>query len=469
VGSTAATHLRQPIAAAGEELRAVIERFDRAALGAEMLALVRELYPICRSITGNGTRQSLRILQRLVPLELREVPSGTRVFDWVVPREWNLRRARLIGPRGELVADTDRLNLHVVNYSAPFRGALPLEELQKRLHSLPDQPTLVPYRTTYYKEDWGFCLRHADRVGLAPGLYHVEIDTTLTDGSLTYGEHVVRGRQPDEVLISAHCCHPSLANDNLSGMVLAAVLARTLQGLAPRYTYRFLFAPVTIGSIAWLAQNEANARRIAHGLVVTCVGDAGRLTYKRSRRGDTEIDRAVAHVLAHSGEPHEIRDFTPYGYDERQFCSPGFDLAVGSLTRTRNGEYPEYHTSGDDPELVKPDRLADSLLRYLEVVEVLEGNRTCVNLLPKCEPQLGKRGLYGQIGGQSHAAASQMTLLWVLNLCDGTRTLLEVAERAKIPFWEVRRGAEALRDAGLLAEQPSMGNDARLHLTGEGT
>jgi aminopeptidase-like protein len=415
-----------------------------------MYALIHELYPICRSITGDGLRRSLRILQRIAPLELHEVPTGTAAFDWVIPREWNLRAARLVGPDGEVIADAERLNLHVLNYSAPFRGKVGLEELDKHLHSLPEQPALVPYRTSYYKDDWGFCLSHDRRRQLRPGEYDVLVDTTLTDGSLTYGEVVVPGAQPDEVLVSAHCCHPSLANDNLSGMVLAAVLARTLGGLRPRYTYRFLFVPGTIGSIAWLALNESRARRVAHGLVVACVGDAGHLTYKRSRRGDAEIDRAVAHVLAHSGEEHEIRDFTPYGYDERQYCSPGFDLAVGSLTRTPHGEYPEYHTSADDPSLVKPDRLVDSLRRYLEVFEVLEGNRTYVNLSPKCEPQLGKRGLYGSVGGRSHAVASQMAMLWMLNLSDGRHSLLDVAERAKLAFLSVRAAAAALEAAGLL-------------------
>ena len=255
------------------------------------------------------------------------------------------------------------------------------------------------------------------------------------------------------MLLSAHCCHPSLANDNLSGMVLCATLARLLAGTSPRYTYRFLFVPGTIGSIAWLALNEEKASRIAHGLVAACVGDAGMLTYKRSRRGDAEIDRAAVHVLAQSGQEHRLRDFTPYGYDERQYCSPGFNLPVGSLTRTPHGEYPEYHTSADDPALVKPEMLVDSLRRYLEILEVLEGNRTYVNLSPKGEPQLGKRGLYGSVGGQSHAVASQVAMLWVLNLCDGTRTLLDVAERSRLRFSELRRAAEALRRAGLLAEE----------------
>jgi aminopeptidase-like protein len=444
-----------------EHIRPVIDTLDPEATGAEMHALIRELYPICRSITGDGVRRSLRILRRIASLTLHEVPTGTAVFDWVVPREWNLLKARLVGPDGEVVVDADRLNLHVLNYSVPFRGKVPLEELDKHLHSLPNQPSLVPYRTSYYKDDWGFCLSHEQRARLRPGEYDVLIDTSLTEGSLTYGEALLPGASSQEVLISAHCCHPSLANDNLSGMVLAATLARLLGGLPLHYTYRFLFVPGTIGSITWLALNEERARRIAHGLVVAGVGDAGRLTYKRSRRDNTEVDRAVLHVLASSGQDYDVRDFTPYGYDERQYCSPGFDLAVGSLTRTPHGEYPEYHTSGDNPDLVRPDRLVDTLRRYLEVFEVLEGNLTYVNLSPKGEPQLGKRGLYGSIGGGSQTVASQMSMLWVLNLSDGSRSLLDIAERSKLPFTDVRRAARALEAAGLLRVSDSPGEGAR--------
>jgi aminopeptidase-like protein len=242
-------------------------------------------------------------------------------------------------------------------------------------------------------------------------------------------------------------------------MVMCATLARLLGGMQPRYSYRFLFVPGTIGAIAWLALNEDRARGIAHGLVAACVGDAGRLTYKRSRRGSAEIDRAAVQVLAHSGQDHEVREFVPYGYDERQYCSPGFDLAVGSLTRTPWGEFPEYHTSADDPGLVKPEKMVDTLRRYLEVFEVLEGNRAYVNLSPLCEPQLGKRGLYGSVGGQSHSLPNQMAMLWVLNLSDGTRSLLEVAERSKLAFSEVRRAARALEGAGLLRALDTPGGD----------
>jgi aminopeptidase-like protein len=262
---------------------------------------------------------------------------------------------------------------------------------------------------------------------------------------------VVRGQEEAEVLVSTHCCHPSLANDNCAGMAMCATLASMLSGLSPRYTYRFVFVPGTVGAITWLARNEMTARKIAHGLVAACVGDKGRLTYKRSRQGAAVVDRAAVHVLQHTGEDFEVRDFTPYGYDERQYCSPGFNLAVGSLTRTPYGEYPEYHTSADNLALVKPEKVVDTLRRYLEVFEVLEGNRVYTNLSPKCEPQLGKRGLYGTVGGKSHAQARQMAMLWVLNQSDGAQTLLDIAERAKLPFHQVLEAARALEGAGLLA------------------
>jgi aminopeptidase-like protein len=440
------------VAANGAQaVRETIDTLDPA-LGAEMHGAVRELYPIARSITGEGLRRSLRLLQRIAPLVLTEVPTGTPVLDWVVPREWNLRAARVVGPDGQVVVDAAWSSLHVVGYSASFAGRLPLEELQAHLHSLPEQPELVPWRTSYYKADWGFCLPDARRRALPPGDYDVLVDTTLRDGSLTLGEVLVPGAARDEVLFSAHCCHPSLANDNLSGMVVAATLARLLGALSLRYTYRFVFAPVTIGAIAWLALHEDTVARIAHGLVLAGLGDPGPFTYKRSRRGNAEIDRAAACVLRQGREPHAVRDFSPYGYDERQYGSPGFDLPVGALTRTPHGEYPEYHTSADDPDFVRPEALLGALRRVLEIVEVLEGNATCVNLSPRGEPQLGRRGLYGSVGGQSHAAPDQMALLWVLNQSDGTRSLLDVAERSGLPFAALRRAASALVDAGLLRE-----------------
>ena len=439
-----------PVDGAAESLRGLADGLDPATLGPELMAHVRDLYPLNRSITGDGLRASLRLLQRLAPVELHEVPSGTAVFDWTVPREWNVRSARLTAPDGRVVADVERCNLHLLGYSVPFRGTVSREELEPHLYSLPDQPDLIPYRTSYYQEAWGFCLSHRVRSTLPPGDYQVEIDTRLEDGSLTYGEVLVPGTEATEVLVSTHCCHPSLANDNCAGMVMCATLARMLAPLRPRHGYRFVFVPGTIGAITWLARNESRTGRIAHGLVSACVADPGQLTYKRSRRGTADVDRAAALVLAASGQPHGLRDFSPYGYDERQYCSPGFDLPVGSLTRTPYGEYPEYHTSADDLTLVRPEALVDTLRRYLEVFEVLEGNRSWRNTSPRCEPQLGKRGLYGSVGGRSHAQARQMAMLWVLNLSDGRHSLLDVAERSRLPFSDLRRAAADLAGAGLL-------------------
>ena len=418
--------------------------------GRAMYALIEELYPICRSITGDGIRRTLARLGREIPLEIHEVPSGTRVFDWTVPNEWNIRDAYIQDEHGRRVVDFQRCNLHVVNYSVPVRARLTLEELRPRLHSLPDRPDWIPYRTTYYKEDWGFCLSHRQLEALTEGEYEVCIDASLAPGSLTYGECVIRGRTDEEVLISCHCCHPSLANDNLSGIAVAVALARSLAGAALRYTYRFLFIPGTIGSITWLALNEAATARIRHGLVLTCVGDRGHSTYKRSRRGNAAIDRAVEHVLRHSGGEYEIHDFVPYGYDERQYCSPGFDLPVGCLMRTPNGRFPEYHTSADDLELVDPAALEDTLRKCQSVVEILEHDAVYENLNPKCEPQLGRRGLFGGVTGRAQLPGYELALLWVLNLSDGRHSLLDIAERADMPFATVRRAAEDLVRAELL-------------------
>ena len=421
-------------------------------LGAAMHRLIRDLYPICRSITGDGIRASLRMLQQVVPLEIHEVPTGTRVFDWIVPPEWNIRDAYVKDRRGERVIDFRRHNLHVVNYSVPFHGHLTLDELRPHLHTLPEQPDRIPYRTSYYRETWGFCISHNQFLSLEKGEYEVCVDTSLEPGALTYGELYLAGQSSAEVLISCHCCHPSLANDNLSGMVVSTFLAKELQTQTRRYSYRFLFIPGTIGSITWLALNEQRTNNIKHGLVVACVGDAGCMHYKRSRLGDAEIDKAAIHVLQHSGHEFEVLDFSPYGYDERQYCSPGFNLPVGSLTRTPHGRYPEYHTSADNLDFVRPEYLADSFDKYLAVIDVLENNRKYRNTNPKCEPQLGKRGLYGTFGGRKDADQYELAMLWVLNLSDGNNTLLEIADRSNLSFGLIGKVAETLLTHGLLEE-----------------
>jgi aminopeptidase-like protein len=423
-----------------------------ADLGQELHDLVSRLYPLCRSITGDGVRQTLEILGESIPLELSEVPTGTPVFDWTVPREWNIRDAYIKDSSGRRIVDFRESNLHVMSYSTPVAATMTLDELRPHLHTLPEQPDLIPYRTSYYAENWGFCLRDDVLREMAEGVYDVRIDASLADGQLTYGEHVVRGQGDTEVLISCHVCHPSLANDNLAGIAIATALARRMAAADPWYTYRFLFIPGTIGSITWLALNQHRVGRVAHGLVLACAGDRGQLTYKRSRRGDAEIDRAVHHVLATSGRPHTLVDFSPYGYDERQFCSPGFNLPVGCLTRTPHAQYPEYHTSADNLDFVTPEAMADTTEAIWEVLRLLERNRVYRNLNPHCEPQLGRRGLYGAVGGRSDTQQRQMAMLWVLNLSDGEHSLLDIAERSGLSFDLLAEVADVLRDADLLKE-----------------
>lgn len=417
-----------------------------------MHALASELFSICRSITGDGVRRTLELLRRHIPVSSIEVPSGTEVFDWIVPNEWNIRDAWIKNERGERVVDFQANNLHVVNYSTPVKQRMTLADLKPHLHSLPEQPDLIPYRTSYYKESWGFCLSHHQLQQFAEGVYDVCIDSTLTAGHLTLGECYLPGESQDEVLVSTHICHPSLANDNLSGVALAVALVNRLRQRERRYSYRFLFIPGTIGSITWLALNESKTKHIKHGLVLTCVGDAGGVTYKRSRRGSAEVDRAAVNVLRTSSEPHRIIDFFPYGYDERQYCSPGFNLAVGCFMRSEHGTFPEYHTSADNLSFIRPEQLADSFEKVWEILRVLENNRLYLNTNPKCEPRLGKRGLYGSVGGTRHGAFHEMGLLWVLNLADGEHDLLTIAERAGMRFSEIDDAAAALRDAGLLEE-----------------
>ncbi len=416
---------------------------------ARMRALVEDLYPICRSITGNGVRSTLARIEEEIQLSTTEVPSGTAVLDWTVPDEWNIAGATLTGPDGVPIVDFEDHNLHVVNYSEPVDLTLSREQLDGHLHSLPDQPGLIPYKTSYYNRSWGFCLPHDQRSGLPEGEYRARIDSTLEPGSLTYAEHVVEGAGDEEVILSVHVCHPSLANDNLASVAVACELARALAAEPRRYTYRLLFIPGTIGSITWLASNRDRVNQIRHGLVLACLGDRGPLQWKRSRRGHAEVDRAVAHVLGPRGGL--VRPFEPWGYDERQFSSPGFDLPVGLFTRTPNGAYPEYHTSADDLSFVDDAAMADSVDALIEIVDVLESERTFRNLAPYGEPQLGRRGLYRKTGG-THVPDFELGLLWVLNQSDGNTSLLDIAERSGLRMQAVAAAADALIDADLLEE-----------------
>jgi len=424
----------------------------RAALGRELFALVQELYPICRSITGDGVRKTLSVLSRYLPLSVSEVASGTPVLDWTVPNEWNIRDAYIADASGQRVVDFRVHNLHVVNYSTPVRKTMSLAALRPHLHTLPKQPDLIPYRTSYYQETWGFCLSQNQLDGLPEGDYDVCIDATLAPGSLTYAEYVLPGDSDEEILISTHVCHPSLSDDNLTGVAISVFLAQALKRLPRRrHTVRFLYAPGTIGAITWLAKNRERAGRIAHGLTLTCLGDSHPFTYKKTVAGTSPIDRAAAAVLAQSGLSHEVIDFFPYGYDERQYNSPGFRIPVGSLMRGRHGMFPEYHTSADDLTFVSAERLLESFELLRQIVEVVDGNVAYRNLAPWGEPQLGKRGLYKAMGGTDIPDLS-LALLWVLNLSDGRHTVLDIAERAKMSFRTIRTAADMLLAHSLLGE-----------------
>jgi aminopeptidase-like protein len=422
-------------------------------IGEQMHQLMTLLYPICRSITGNGVRQSFEIIKKYIPLSLYEVPTGTKVFDWTVPKEWNIRDAYIKNHQGEKIVDFRKSNLHVLNYSVPVHRKIQLSELKTHLYSSPDHPDWIPYRTSYYKEAWGFCVAHNQLIALEDGEYEVFIDSSLENGSLTYGEYFIPGELSDEVLIFTHTCHPSLCNDNLSGISLLVFFIRYLMQKKLRYSYRFVFAPTTIGSIVWLSQNEANVQRIKHGLVCTLVGDTRNFTYKKSRQDNAEIDQIVEHVLQSRGKEYNIIDFFPFGYDERQFCSPGLNLPLGCLTRATYGQYPEYHTSADNLEFVKASSLEESFDLFCEIFRVLESNRKYINQSPKGEPQLGKRGLYSMIGANNQNMDSQLALLWILNASDGELSLLDIAGKARMKFSDIKHAADRLVECDLLKEK----------------
>ena len=442
---------------------------EMSEIGTEMHDIMVKLYPICRSITGDGVRKTLDIISEQIPLEKHEIPTGTEVFDWTVPKEWNVKDAYVKKSNGEKIIDFQKSNLHVLNYSVPVHKTVSLSELKDHLFTLPDQPALIPYRTSYYSENWGFCITHNQFLQLKEDEYEVVIDSTLEHGSLSYGEYFIKGKSEGEVLLSCYTCHPSMCNDNLSGIVLLTFLAKHLKNLSLQYSYRFLFIPETIGAIVWLYRNEQNVAKIKHGLVATCVGDSGILTYKKSRQGNAEIDQTVIEVLKKSGDNYKITNFEPLGSDERQFCSPGFNLPVGSLRRTKPPNFPEYHTSADNTEFVQAKYLADSFSKYFKVILKLEENfgnfssknneeelpeidskndQVFLNLNPKCEPKLDKAGLYRKIGGQNTNDA--LTILWILNYSDGKHSLRDISLRSEIDFKQIKQTAELLHKKKLL-------------------
>ena len=436
-------------------------RPDVSWTGEALLALVADLLPLRRCLTGQGLRETLARMGEIVPVAVTEIPTGEAAFDWTVPPEWRVAEAHITLPSGRRVADWRASPLHLVQYSRPVRARMTVAELAPHLHSLPDQPGLIPYRTAYYAPAWGFCLSHHDLEALRDelgerGEADVVIDADLFDGSMSVGEIVVPGETDDEILISAHACHPHLANDNASGLAVAVALAaERIAGPMRRHTLRVLIAPGTLGAIAWLARNQERLDRIRHGLVLSNLGDAGGITYKRSRRGTLHaplaIDRAVGVAMRDRGAPLDTRPWTPDGYDERQFGSPGIDLPVGRLTRTPHGEYAEYHTSGDDLNLLSAASLADSLGVLRGTLAVLDGDGRFRNLRPFGEPQLGRRGLYAPIGGQAFPPEAQSALTWVLALADGEHTLLDTAERSGLSFGTIRGAADRLLETDLLS------------------
>lgn len=422
-------------------------------IGREMHALMRELFPICRSITGPGVRESLAILGRVAPIAVRAVPSGTACFDWTVPDEWTIRDAWVMDSAGRKVIDFAASNLHVVGYSEPVDAEMDLETLQAHLHSLPGQPDVIPYRTSYYERTWGFCLRHRDREALASGTYRVRIDATLEPGELNYGEILVPGECEDEILLATNICHPSMANNELSGPVTCAFLARRVMARPRRHSYRIAFVPETIGAIAYLARNaETMKARTVAGFQVVCTGGPADFTYLFSRRGDTLADRAARHVLHQAGVPHRLLDFTRRASDERQYCSPGINLPVGSLMRSKYHDYPEYHTSADDLDFVTPEQLEQSYAMYGRVLDAIEANRTYRSTLGGCEPNLGRRGLYPTLGGKSHTVPETRFYRAIMAYADGAHDLIDIADRHGWSVADVAKAAAALIDAGLIEE-----------------
>jgi aminopeptidase-like protein len=422
-----------------------------APLARQALELIDDIYPLARSVTGEGVRETLRRVGRLIPLVVSEVPSGTAVFDWEIPNEWTIRDGYVADATGRRLVDFRKQALHVVGYSVPVRARMSLQELRPHLHTLPDRPDWIPYRTSYYKETWGFCLAHRELAGWPEGDYEVVIDSRLQPGSLTYAECLVRGASDREILVFTHTCHPALANDNASGIAVAALLAREALKTCPNLSYRFIFAPGTIGSIAWLALNEGALHRVRGGLTIGLLGDRGPLTYKRSRRGNSETDLIAAHAVRELDPNAKVLDFSPYGYDERQFCSPGIDLPVGRLTRSPNGGYPEYHTSADDPGLLDVDALAQSIAAAATIFNRIDGNRLFRSRNPKGEPRLGKRGLFRSLGGGDPSEVEH-AMLWLLNLSDGAHGLQDAHAVSGLPIETLENAAEALMKVGLLEE-----------------
>lgn len=418
--------------------------------GKRIYNLIRTLLPIQRSICGEGSREVLKVIKKHLPIAERAVKTGSRVFDWTVPKEWQIRDAYIKDGRGKKIVDFKKSPLHVVSHSTAVNKKMSLSALKKHLFTLPDHPAWIPYRTSYYQENWGFCLAHRELRSLKAGKYEVHIDSELKAGHLDYGELLIKGKTKQEFLLSTYFCHPAMANDNQSGVALLTMLAKKISTMNPHYSYRVLFVPETIGSLAWLQKNQKQLKNIKHGLVVTCVGDKGMLTYKKSRQGDAEIDLVAEKVLAESGQKYRILDFYPMGSDERQYCSPAFNLPVGSLMRTPYGQYPEYHTSADNLSIISEQPLEETFKQYVKIIEAIDQSERYINRYPKGEAFLGGKNLYRNTGGRTITDAG--VIFWILNFSDGHHSLLDISIRSKLPLGRIRRAAAILEKHKLIAE-----------------
>ena len=419
--------------------------------GEWMHALARRLWPIHRSITGDGVRETLRILQEQLPdLTIHEVPSGTQAFDWTIPQEWVIRAARLISPDGETIVDLKNSNLHVVGYSIGVDIKLTLDELQHHLHSIPEQPDAIPFVTSYYHPNWGFCVPHNQREQLQPGTYRAIIDAEHIDGSLTYGEVIIPGEVENEIFLSTYICHPSMANNELSGPVVATALARWLAELPNRhYTYRIVFTPESIGAITYASRHLKDLQKnVIAGLQLTCIGDDRAYTYLASRGGNTRIDRIARRVLM--AKPNAVEySYLERGSDERTYASPGIDLPYVSLMRSRYGDYTEYHTSDDDlTNVVTPNGLAGGFNFVAECLTALENTKVLQSTV-LAEPQLGRRGLYHTMLNK-HTSKEVMLRTNILAYADGEHDLIDLSELLRIDVEEIESCARELQEHGLL-------------------
>ncbi len=413
-----------------------------------MYSLLEELFPYNRSITGDGVRKTLDRISLEIPLKQTSVKSGSQVFDRTVPDEWNVKSAKIYAPDGSILVDFAKNNLYLMSYSVPVNKTMSLNELKEHIITDKSRPDSVPYSTSYYNLNWAFCLEYSFVEKMSEGNYHVEIDSSLKPGELIYGESFLDNNSKKTILISSYICHPSMANDSLSGVVTAVQLFKELKKLNNlKYNYRFLFVPETIGTICFLENNKSNIKEVTeYGLVATCLGDKGSFTYKESRDPTRKINKIVKYVFAKRNLSERIKEFCPIGSDERQYCSPGFDLSVGVLTRSMYGEFPEYHSSADNLDFVKEEYLQESLDIFLEIIKTYESNHIFKRNNPYCEPQMGKYDLYRRTGGAGKDEIDKLSQqrMWLLNYADGKTDLIELSEKSGFDIFELKSASEAL-------------------------